>query len=286
MMLAKVSAVPKGEIISATKFATYKQCPLKYSLIYELGLSDIVRNYRKYKSGKLKTETTGFEFSPAELSAEEEPEVRTISAELRGSIVHKILQRDNPNILLPDIADIIKEEDRNIDDKTAGTLGVEIFGKLQKLYESDNYKSLSGYKKSFNEYEIYLNREDYFLHGIIDKLIIDDKRAIIIDYKTDSVQKEEIFNRASIYFPQLKFYSYIVSCLYEQLTSFELRLIFINLPGEEVKLIIGHEEALSFGSEIKEMVGRIRLKEFNRDLSHCKECNFAVTNSKCIVEWA
>ncbi|HSD63035.1 MAG TPA: PD-(D/E)XK nuclease family protein, partial [Ignavibacteriaceae bacterium] len=205
-------------------------------------------------------------------------------AELRGSIIHRILQKNNPDISKEEIISIIKEEDRNVDDEAASSLQIEIFGRLKELFGSDIYSLINSYKKSFNEYEIYLKEEDYFLHGIIDKLIIDDKKAIIIDYKTDAVQKEEICVRASLYFPQLKFYSYIVSRLYKELTSFELRIIFINFPGEDVNMKIGREEAILFGDEVKAMIRQIRLREFDQNLTHCKECSFALENSKCIVE--
>ncbi len=287
VLISEVSDFPKGEVISATKFAVYKQCPLKYGLTYDLGLSGLVRNYRKYLMMKLKTDKINYDFSPKENSADEQnQEQSSFPAEFKGSIIHKILQKNKPDISKEEIIDLINGEDRIVDADAAELLQIEISGKLRHLFSSDIYSKINSYKKSYNEYEIYLNEADYFLHGIMDKLIIGDKKAIIIDYKTDAVQKEEISDRASLYFPQLKFYSYIVSRLYKELTSFELRLIFINFPGEDVKVIISREEANKFGDEIGAMVSQIRLREFDQNLFHCKECIFALKNSKCIVERA
>jgi ATP-dependent helicase/nuclease subunit A len=287
VLISKISDFPKGEIISATKFASFRQCPLKYSLTYEFGVSGLVRNYRKYLLGKLNNDRTKYDFSPKE-DSDEEPNEEKISlpAELKGSIIHKILQKNNPHISHEEILDIIKDKTQIADAETARLLQLVIFGKLKILFDSESYKRFYSYKNSYTEYEIYLNERDYFLHGIIDRLIIDDKKAIIIDYKTDDVQKEEIYNRASLYFPQLKFYSYIVSRLYKELTSFELRLIFINFPEEDVNELISREEVIRFGDEIRAMISQIRLREFDRNLSHCKECSFALKDSKCIVERA
>ena len=287
MLISKVTDTPKGEIISATKFAAYKQCPLKYSLMYDLGISTLVRDYRKYKLDIPGKDDRNYEFSRKENIWEELSEkASSIPGEIRGSIVHRILQLDNPVISSKEISSIIREEFHTKDASVIDAAQTDISGKLKTLFGSDIYKRIQGYKKSYNEYEIYLNEEDYFLHGIIDKLIIDGSDAVIIDYKTDSINREEICDRSSLYFPQLKFYSYIVSRFFKELTSFELRLIFINFPGEDVKEIISREEADKSGDEIRSMVNNIRLREFDQNLSHCNVCNFSLINSKCIVERA
>ncbi len=284
LLISEASDTPKGEIISATKFAAYKQCPLKYSLMYDLGISSLVRDYRNYKFGIGENESRNYEFSRKEEKAEElAVKVPTIPAEVRGSIIHRILQQNNPRISPKEVSSVISEEIRITQTDILDALQTDISGNLKNLFESDIYKHLLTYKKSFNEYEIYLNEEDYFLHGIIDKLIIDGSKAVIIDYKTDDINREEICDRSSLYFPQLKFYSYIVSRFFKELTSFELRLIFINFPGEDVKETISREEVNKSGDEIRSMVNHIRLRDFDQNLSHCKVCNFALLNSKCIV---
>jgi hypothetical protein len=83
----------------------------------------------------------------------------------------------------------------------------------------------------------------------------------------------------------LKFYSYIISRLFTNLTTFKLKLIFIKFPGEEVVEIVNRKGAYSFGSEIEKMAVQLRLREFLQNPSHCKECNFAVNNKTCIVDW-
>ena len=283
ILISRTEDYPKMEVISATRFAVFKQCPLKYRLTFELEMSGLMKDYIKSLSGT-KIKKSGYELSPKEEVQEEgSEEKRIVTAEWKGSIIHKILQKDRLKLSPEEVEQIIRTEFDSSVSGSITSLSREISRKLSELNKSEVYKKISSYKNSFNEYEIYVNDEDYFLHGIIDKLIIEGNRAIIIDYKTDSINKEEICDRASLYFHQLKFYSYIVSRFFKELTSFELRLIFINFPGEDVKEIISYDEANAFGKQVREMVYQIRENKFDQNLSHCQDCNFAIKNSSCIV---
>ncbi len=284
IMISGTGDYPKGEVISATRFATFMQCPLKYRLTFELEMSGLMKNYiNSLFIGK--RNKSHLELSPKENSSEKQyDEKSTLPAERKGSIIHKILQKGNLKISSDEIKKIIRSEYFPEDPGDINALSKEISRKLSELSGSDIYNKISSYKKFYNEYEIFVNDGDYFLHGIMDKLIIEGEIAIIIDYKTDSISREEICDRASLYFHQLKFYSYIVSRFFKELTSFELRIIFINFPGEDVKEIISLDEAEAFGEQIREMVHQIRLNKFDRNLSHCKDCNFSLNNSSCIVE--
>lgn len=75
---------------------------------------------------------------------------------------------------------------------------------------------MSAFKNYKNEFEIYLKENDYFLYGIIDKLIIENDKAIIVDYKTDTIEEKEIQGKIENYINQLSFYSYIVSKLFQK----------------------------------------------------------------------
>ena len=90
----------------------------------------------------------------------------------------------------------------------------DIVADIQNYYKSANYLHIKDLPEYRNEYEIYHQHADYYLYGIIDKLIIDKEKLIIVDYKTDSISENEINDRANQYFTQLKFYSYIASKLF------------------------------------------------------------------------
>ncbi len=286
VMISEIKDSPKGEFISATKFATFKQCPLKYQLTFDYGISNLVSGYKKFIIDNRQLKKNKFDFNPKENDpTEEDDEQKYIPAELRGSIIHKILQKNELHNSAEQIEKVIKEDASFLNENEKKELKDDLLEHLNVLYDSPIYKKINAHIKFFNEYEIYLNEKDYFLHGIIDKLIIDGKKAIIVDYKTDEIQKDEIYKRSEIYFPQLKFYSYIINRLFKNLTTIELRLIFIKFPGEEIVEVLDKDKTSEYGNEIEKMVIQIRLREFAQNLSHCKECNFALNNKNCIVDW-
>ncbi|HSD62716.1 MAG TPA: UvrD-helicase domain-containing protein [Ignavibacteriaceae bacterium] len=280
-----IKDLPEGEFITATKFAVFKQCPLKYHLTFDYGVSGLISGYKKFLINKWNKKKIQYDFNIREKSNEtEEEEKHDIPSELRGSIFHKILQSDRLLTDSEEILRLIGSEAPELKEDEKTELMRDIKDHLEKLSESPVYKKISVLKKFYNEYEIYLNEKDYFLHGIIDKLILENDKAIIVDYKTDDLDREEICDHAEVYFPQLKFYSYIISRFYKDLTSFELRIIFLKFPDEEVVEVIDRKRASQFGNEIEQMVIQIRSGEFTQNLSHCKNCSVAV-NNKCIVDW-
>ena len=287
LLIQEIKDAPKGEFITATKFATFKQCPLKYQLKYDYGISDLVSRYKKFLSQKGEPPKGTFDFNSKEDEIEADSgEKKYLPAESKGSIIHKILQL-NSQVNADRIRQIIKDEAPYLkDNEEINLMQKDILSQLNSLFESVVYKRINTYLKFFNEYEIYLNEKDYFLHGIIDKLIIEDKKAIIVDYKTDDIVKEKISSRAAEYFPQLEFYSYIISRLYKNLTAFELRLIFIKFPDQETVELLDRKKVAGLGNEIEKMILRLRLRDFTQNLSHCADCNFSLKNKICVVDWA
>ncbi|MFZ0452968.1 MAG: PD-(D/E)XK nuclease family protein, partial [Ignavibacteriaceae bacterium] len=128
---------------------------------------------------------------------------------------------------------------------------------------------------------IYVKENDYFLYGIIDKIIFDNKKIIIADYKTDNIAKNEIPARVRVYINQLKFYSYIAVNLFPDFDIIELRLLFVKHPDEFISEALNKQDIMNFGSGIKTLVNEIRNKNFPKNLKHCKECYFAI-EGECI----
>ena len=89
---------PEGEIISATKISVYKQCPLKYQLTYELGFTSLLDGYKKWEFKERKERT--YEFNNKEdietNNSQNNAENKTVKlfAEVKGSIIHEILQNE------------------------------------------------------------------------------------------------------------------------------------------------------------------------------------------------
>jgi ATP-dependent helicase/nuclease subunit A len=280
---------PKGEIISATKISVYKQCPLKYHLTYDLGFAPLFRDYKKWtlhtKSGNK------YEFNEREdaelFGLNEIPDYKNISelADVKGRIIHAVLQKEVSQNQFDDFIDgLIKQEISvfNIDKKQITDFKGDIIADLKNFYSSREFFELTKYRTYYNEYEIYTKERDYFLYGIIDKLIIDGNKAIIVDYKTDSVTEKELEEKSINYFNQLRFYSYVVSRLFENIKFYELRLIFIKHPQSPQIVKVDIKEFEMMKKEIKTMVSAIRDGQYIKNLKHCTYCNYSMRNNLCI----
>lgn len=267
--IEEIKSVAKGEIISATKVAMYLQCPVKYELTYELGYTSVLEQFKKY-------------FNSYEFNEKEDDETREF-ADVRGRVIHKLLEKDEPHTVNePEIKDIIQKESGEIKDESKLTvMAQEIRNEINTFVSSGVYEELSSYDRYKNEFEIYTQQKDYFLYGIIDKLIIDDNRLIVVDYKTDRIKEEQIKERAESYMPQLKFYAYVLSRAYD-VKQYVLRLVFVRHPEKKIEVNITKEELKEFDGTIERIVNSVRLSEFKHNLSHCGKCHFAIRNGKCV----
>jgi ATP-dependent helicase/nuclease subunit A len=287
-----VADQPYGEIISATKLSIYYQCPFKYHLIYELGFSKLMLENRNWlKNHEQAHNSTEFDFNPREdeiftESNEEEIKRTDINfAQVKGSIIHRILSEE---IAKAEIITKVKMYLKNmIDEKEWQSnqftyLKHDIITDLNNYFKSENYfclKELTDYR---NEFEVYHQHDDYYLYGIIDKLIVDNEKIIIIDFKTDSIRVDEIAGRASQYFTQLKFYSYITNKLFRRISNLEIRIVFLKHPDKFLTMNIVTKDLVKIEQEIEFMVKKVRERTYGKNLQHCNHCVFSIRNN-CIV---
>ncbi len=284
----------KGEIISATKVAVYNQCPLKYRLTYDYGFGKLMNKNKKWysKNSNRSFQNDRFEFNEIEdynenydHDSSEEAYIIHNYADVKGRIIHKILQHELSLEQIPSFADeAIKNEINPLEynEEIKISIREDIVSDLKIFFNSEIYSYLKSHNLFMNEYEIYVKESDYYLYGIIDKLIIDDNKLLIIDYKTDDIDVKKINDRAETYLTQLKFYSYIVSRLFKSISTIELKLIFIKHPDNVVSEFVNMKEIVNFSDKIKEMISMIREQTFTKNLSHCKKCSFVFNHNKCI----
>lgn len=292
IILSKITNSPHGEMISATKLSLYNQCPLKYRLIYDYGFSNLMNQNREWIKNRNKQENIGgFDFNPIEdqqltvNNDEETTKSRINFSQIKGTVIHKLLSDETSSDNLEDkTVNIIEQmvDKKEWDSNQIKDLKNEIIRDVKNYYNSKNYGLIKGFPNYKNEYEIYHQHDDYFLYGIIDKLIIDKSKIIIADYKTDSILVDEVKERAKHYFTQLKFYSYIASKLFTTIASFQLRIIFIKHPDEFFTLDIKTNDLLQIQNDIQQMVKNVRKQTTEKKMDHCKFCIFA-TNNTCIV---
>lgn len=286
----KLSDEPKGEFISATKLVVFNQCPLKYKLIYVLGFKDLMPGL--LESVDKNIQKADYDFSPVEdrfINKEEElrESFKPKYSALKGSIIHKILQDEIPLNLLDET--IQKEIKRAIsvseyNEQDVHSLIGRISTEITEFYRSEAYKDLMQFPNYHNEYEIYSKERDDYLFGIVDKLILEKNKVIVVDYKTDEINPEEIEERAKNYSIQLKFYSYILSKLFENIDKFETRLIFIRHPEKQIIESFSKSGLQFLSDEIAKMITVIRERSYTKNKAHCKNCLFAINYKDCIVK--
>jgi ATP-dependent helicase/nuclease subunit A len=285
----------KGEIISATKIAVYSQCPLKYHLIYDLGFSEILNRYKNYQEfmpglgGNFEFAEQENQISFKDLQVENDSSANYSA--VKGRLVHKILQNEIEIQNLESFINFnlaVSNKNIQLDKERSAALKDDVMNELSSFYSSNIYGELKNFKNYKNEFEVYSDGKDYFLYGIIDKVVLENKYISIIDYKTDKIDENEVEERAKTYFTQLKFYAYILSKLFPDIELFRLRIIFLKYPEKKVELELDKDAANHFGAEIDRIVNEIRNSKmpsgqasFRQNLNHCGVCLFAV-NNKCI----
>ncbi len=262
----------QNEIISATKVAIYKQCPMKYHLIYNLGYTFLFNRLKSYD------ENYNFNYK-------EDIEVFTL-ADLRGRVIHAVLEHDAGREELEFELDKILNAELTPEQKSrinTDSLKAEILNTLDNYYNSKIFKEISSCKNSKNEFEIYSREKDYFLYGIIDKLIIDGNSLTIIDYKTDSLTNSNPDLKFENYKPQLMFYSFICSRRFPGIKNFYYKLVFIKSPSDSIEGEFTPCELQKFKDEINFTVASVRKNIYVKNLAHCEKCHFAI-NSGCVYK--
>ncbi len=259
---------PKNEIFSATKVALFSQCPVKYQLIYDLGYSKL-RSVLKYISNS-------YEFSY------KEDKESNIHADLKGRIIHSIFEKEiGSDSLNPFIKNMVSHELGNNNNQLEKVIK-EITDLVYGYYTSSTYKKIKSYPVYYNEYEIYSKDGDSYLYGIIDKLIINKDEIIIVDYKTNDIEENEIETKVNDYSQQLVFYSYLVSKQFPEITKFKTELIFIRYPEKVIEKQFNQSEILNYKKSLRTTVKEIRKEKYKPNLSHCKFCHFSDKKNNCI----
>ena len=261
-----IESFPKHEIISATKISMYSQCPVKYELTYDIGYLPLLNIIKK--------EEREFEFQ----LDEEEISLKQ-HAQLRGKIIHKCLSQNVENYKLTElVANLLTAESV----PELPKLTSSIVNDIAIFYKSSTYHDLSNFENYSNEFEVYCKEGEFYLYGIVDKLIIENEKLIVVDYKTDSIEIEKLKTRAENYFTQLKYYAYILSKLFPSAANYELRLVFLKHPDELIAQTLSKEQVAQYGTIVREAIKNIHTFNFIPNLEHCKYCQYALEGDKCV----
>ncbi len=280
LILSEIASHSKGEVISATRFSTFSSCPMKYNLLYNYKIGDLIQRSKDYQQNRKKNNIE--EYNRNELDSyllDDQSNFQEYS-KLKGKIIHYALRK---NISKESVSSFVENRLKNtFSDEVLQELSEDIIGNLFRYFESDEFNFINSFPNYRNEFEVYLKEGDYYLFGILDKLIIDEKKIIIIDYKTDNIKENELNSRAGKYLPQLQFYAYIVSRLLGKNREIEARIIFIKFP--EYPFVFKYDDVSdsSIKSGINSMIMSIRNSNYSVNLSICNDCIFPDYNSQCL----
>ncbi|HEX9252496.1 MAG TPA: PD-(D/E)XK nuclease family protein, partial [Ignavibacteriaceae bacterium] len=201
---------------------------------------------------------------------------------LYGRLFHKAMEKSfYPN----QIEDFLKDEfgDELKEKRISEKLLQRLQNDLIKFSRSKMFSFLTSAETYKNEFEIYVADRDYFLHGIIDKIIFKEKKILIYDYKTDDIERKEIKKHAEYYLMQLKFYLYIASKVFNEFDIFEGSLVFVNHPDDPVTLNYDKSKIKELELEITNIIKSIRMKNSEKNIKHCKVCSYSGLTNKCII---
>ena len=249
----------KGEVLTASQFALFLQCPVKYQLIYELGTNEISEILpRKHKKDFIETESAG-------------------SGTEKGTIVHHILSINYSG----------NELEKYLQNKFKADVAVikESIELVNSFYNSSIHKGIASIGYHFNEYEVYSEFDNFYLHGYIDKLIINNHNAIIIDYKTDNVNSENLTDKISYYSNQLLFYAKMIFAKFVEINEIEIKLVFLkDLNKSHSKKILRNEIEIKQTEEnLRNFISSIRERSYKFNKLSCTNCQFYFNNN-CIKE--
>ena len=251
----------------------------------------MVENRNWLISQKTADKSKQFDFNPKEemllASSNEEEISRTDikSAQVKGTLIHRLLSEETSEAELMSKVELYLKNMMDREEWQSNQfadLKQDIVEDILSYFKSENYRRIQDFPDYRNEFEIYHQHSDFYLYGIIDKLIITKGKIIIVDYKTDLIPLDEIQARASQYFTQLKFYAYITSKLFKVISNFELQIVFIKHPNEFIAMNIGLKELFKIEQEIELMVKKVRKGTSEKNLDHCRNCIFSIKNN-CIV---
>jgi ATP-dependent helicase/nuclease subunit A len=277
----------KGEIISATKFSVFKDCSLKYNLIYNLNLNAINSDYNKWI--KNYTQNDGLEFSPNEqrkIISEEQNVETYINSKIKGRLIHKILQSKTSTAEVEKAVNkLLKNENILVEELNHSAKQVEedIVKSVFTYLESKENRFLNSFKNFKNEFEVYCKEGDFYLFGIIDKVVFTKNKIVIVDYKTDNILESQINTRGEKYLSQLNFYALILNRIYPLFSEVEIRIIFLKFPDKPFVKMFTKNDENEIKSTLSNLIISIRNNNYSVNLDHCSQCIFSANNNRCIA---
>jgi len=220
------------EKYTATEFIDYLRCPKRYELRHIIGIPEFHTH----------------------------PNYGRISHSLLGTITHRFLEKWN---LKEDTIPLLMKDIRN----EAYMKQARIF--IKAFRENTVYKQIENAIEFENELPITFKFGKYIIEGKIDKLFKTEKGWIILDYKTDNITKDKIYDEAKIYELQLGVYALGISRI-SNITPYKLILLFLA-PGKAYTIDCNKAYIKKTEERLSRLINQIESNEFHPICSRQKK---------------
>jgi ATP-dependent exoDNAse (exonuclease V) beta subunit len=178
-------------------------------------------------------------------------------------------------------ADAIREEavralalDQEIDPRLAGTRSEEVTRAVLEVVGSSTWQGIIGGTESRTEFTISAPLGADYMVGTMDRIFRDRDRVWnLLDYKTDSVARGRLPERARDYLPQLQFYAVLLS-EYFSASPVRATLLFSAFPEEPLRYEFSARDLQQIQREILGDMERIRKRDFPPATPACSQCPF------------
>jgi ATP-dependent helicase/nuclease subunit A len=253
---APIPAQWKGEIFSATRIKTYRECPAHYYLRYILGMPPV--------SGLF---TWG---------EDDEQLDRDYPAELRGRLFHAIMENiDRLDTSGPELETEIHRAlaiECPIDDVRAPALIAETAAAVRSVTGSSFWQEVLLGQDARTEFTVSSVLGADYLSGTMDR-VYRDKTGVwnVLDYKTDKVDRSSVGARAEGYWPQLQFYALLAHRFFGA-SRVRATLLFTSLVDAPLRQEYEAASLLAFESEIQETIIKIKNRVFTPSKVPCPVC--------------
>lgn len=225
---------------NATQFLDFNECKRKFFMIY----------YRKLPLDIVKS-------SFKEINNTQ----RALDGITKGNIVHKFCQHyrfkmDVKNLLSQIVISFGFKFDKDIEEELMPYI--------------ENY--LKCYREDFNEFysekEFYLNVEEAYVHGIIDRINVKEGKCEILDFKTNKViDKAKLKEK---YAPQIQLYANAI----KRITNFKVEKAYILFleTGDMEEIDVSEESLNENMNNVKEFINFVNSKSLIEDYVKSTKC--------------
>lgn len=254
--VAPLPARSRGDIYSASKIRTYRECPSLYYYRYVLG----------FPSGQ----------GPFARGGDDDDRDSEYPAALRGRMFHAVMEQ----------AGALAPQGKGIEDAVASVirrgmlpgahaltrLADDVASMVRAVLSSPPWPEVARGTDVRTEFSIAAALGDDFITGTIDRLYRGTAGLwTVLDYKTDALSAADAPARAQTYWPQLSFYAVMVRKLFHS-DRVRLKILFAGQPALTIERDLAGPDLDGAERDIVATIARIRNGEFPAPPAPCPGC--------------